>query len=148
MKVILKVPGYTDTTFDSYEDLNFIWEILANYKDCSLEVIYEDTNNMEPIKETVDNKKDNKAVFSYEVPKQVTFTKRFQDRVKEEIEDVLNSVYSYGFEIEDIKFKDDENMIMSITIKALNSDSMNAIDYLDENIGFIIKDLIDYYMKG
>lgn len=42
MKIILKCPGYKDSIFDSYEDLNIIWQILDNYDNCTVEVVYEE----------------------------------------------------------------------------------------------------------
>ena len=42
MKIILRVPGYSDVTFNSYENLNIIWEIMENYKDCSIIPIYDE----------------------------------------------------------------------------------------------------------
>lgn len=90
------------------------------------------------------------ATLKYSVPKSVTFTQRFQDRVSKEITDILNSVYPGLFSIDNISYKDkvndDENMDMFINIKANSEEGMNSLIYLDKNVEYIMKDLIDYYI--
>lgn len=49
-KIILQCPNYKDSVFDSYEDLNIIWQIIENYKDCKLVIVY-DNNESEDNKE-------------------------------------------------------------------------------------------------
>lgn len=106
------------------------------------------TEVSEDIGSTDDEKAE--AILKYSVPKSVTFTQRFQDRVSKEITDILNNVYPGMFIIDNISYKDkpddEENMEMFITIKATSTDGMSSLVYLDRNVEYIMKDLIDYYI--
>lgn len=185
MKIILRIVGYNDIVFESYEDLNVLWSILENYENCQL-IISRDEKAEEPVKTEVPreseeivetevkrteegltnpcdivgteiaedigstDEKNAEAVLKYSVPKSVTFTQRFQDRVSKEITDILNNVYPNMFIIDNISYKDKpddgDNMEMFITIKATSDDGMNSLVYLDRNVEYIMKDLIDYYI--
>lgn len=161
MKILLKVPGYTDTTFDNYENLNFIWEIIENYPNAKLEIVDENKETIvtdkDDVKESIDtvvnveNSDVKEVTLKYIVPKQVTFTQRFQDRLNTDISDILDSVYPNFFVIDSIKFEDNDeitdSMNMYIIIKALNEEATNSLSYLDKNVEYIIKDLVDYYIK-
>lgn len=146
-KISLSIPGYRDIIFDSYENLNIIWEILEEYPNCKIQVITEEESK---INESIENfdKENNEAILTFLVPKKVTFTSRFQERVKNEIESILSSVYPDMFEISKISYEDfDENdMIMAINISAKNEKGISNLKYLDKNVEFILKDLIDYYL--
>lgn len=148
MQIILRIPGYSDVVFDSYEDLNIIWEVLENYKNCSLTVKYNNEENTE-VNESVDIITETTAKLSYTVPKSITFTQRFLDRVSKDIIDILNTVYPDMFSIVSINFQDieddEENMKIIIEIGANNEDALNSLKYLDKNVEYIMKDLIDYY---
>lgn len=157
MKIILRVPGYTDVTFDAYEDLNIIWQILEGYKDCELKIVYDENTNtateeQTEVKEAIENidETNNTATLTYIVPKSITFTQRFQERVNKEITTILNSVYPDNFIINNISYKDietdKENMQMIISIEANNSKGMENLKYLDSNVEYIMKDIIDYYL--
>lgn len=162
MKILLRVPGYSDVTFDNYEDLNVIWQILENYKNCELKIISDDNNDdiqtqiesdeQTEVKEAIESidEKDNTATLAYIVPKSITFTQRFQERVNKEITAILNSVYPDSFIITNISYKDietdKENMQMVISIEANDSKGMENLKYLDSNVEYIMKDIIDYYL--
>lgn len=155
MKIILRAPGYTDVTFDAYEDLNIIWQILEGYKNCELKIVYDENNETEEqteVKEAVETIDDinNTATLAYIVPKSITFTQRFQERVNKEITAILNSVYPDSFIITNISYKDietdKENMQMVINIEATDSKGMENLKYLDSNVEYIMKDIIDYYL--
>lgn len=161
VKIDLNIPSYASITFENYEDLNLIWEVLENYKDCSLSVIYDETVDVpsdtsdlqqEEVSEdiaVVDNVADT-ADLVYKVPKSVTFTQRFQSRINKELTDVLNAVYPDYFNIDSISFEDieddSENMKMLIKISAKDEQYMIALKYLDENVQYIIEDLVNYYI--
>lgn len=158
MKIVLHIPNYGDYTFESYEDLNIIWEIMESYKDCTISLVYDDApQSLEQdegtiVKESVEsiNNEEGTAHLQYIVPKSVTFTQRFQDRINKEVSDILNSVYPDMFNISGIRFEDiepdSENMKMYIDVKANNESALNTINYLDKNVEYIIKDLVDYYI--
>lgn len=162
MKILLRVPGYSDVTFDNYEDLNVIWQILENYKNCELKIISDDNNDdiqtqiesdeQTEVKEAIESidENGNTATLAYIVPKSITFTQRFQERVNKEITAILNSVYPDSFIITSISYKDietdKENMQMVISIEANDSKGMENLKYLDSNVEYIMKDIIDYYL--
>lgn len=162
MKILLRVPGYSDVTFDNYEDLNVIWQILENYKNCELKIISDDNNDdiqtqiesdeQTEVKEAIESidENSNTATLAYIVPKSITFTQRFQERVNKEITAILNSVYPDSFIITSISYKDietdKENMQMVISIEANDSKGMENLKYLDSNVEYIMKDIIDYYL--
>lgn len=157
MKIILRAPGYTDVTFDAYEDLNVIWQILEGYKDCELKIVYDESTDTEieeqtEVKEAIESidETNNTAILAYIVPKSITFTQRFQERVNKEITTILNSVYPDNFIITNISYKDietdKENMQMVISIEANNSKGMENLKYLDSNVEYIMKDIVDYYL--
>lgn len=162
MKIILRVPGYSDVTFNSYENLNIIWEIMENYKDCSIIPIYDnedkttttttvdDTIKVEENVESV-NEVTKEVLLSYQVPKSVTFTSRFQNRINKELTDVLDSVYPDCFIITNIKFDEIEDniedMLMTIHVQAKTDDAIDKLRFLDKNVEFIVKDLVDYYIQ-
>lgn len=153
-KIILTAPGYTPVTFDSYEDLNYIWQILENYPNCKLEIVNDNnTENEVEIPESIisSDEINNKVICEYDIPKSVVFTSRFQDRIKKDIEEVLSSVYPNYYEISSIGYRDNEENLESIklilSIKALSDDAMNTIKYIDDNIKYIINDLVEYYLS-
>lgn len=160
MKIILRVPGYSDVTFNSYENLNLIWEIMENYKDCSIIPVYdenvttattvEDEVKVEENIESV-NEVTKEVLLSYQVPKSVTFTSRFQNRINKELTDVLDSVYPDCFVITSIKFDEiednTEDMLMTIHVQAKTDDAIDKLRFLDKNVEFIVKDLVDYYIQ-
>lgn len=156
MKIVLRVPHYSDMVFESYEDLNLIWKVIEDYNDCQL-IIVDDENEEEfdkqqEIKENIETVADDDdyAVLSFLVPKSVTFTQRFQDRVKKEIIEILDSVYPNSFNIKDITYNDIDddldNMKMIIRIKAVSDSGAENLKYLDKNVEFIMNDLINYYL--
>lgn len=160
LKIVLKVPGHTDTTFESYTDINVIWDVLSEYPNCDLKVVYEETdtdsnkvnNTAEVASESIDYKDSDSASIGYKVPKSVTFTQRFQNRINKEVSEILNSVYPNQFYVSEIFFSDiaddPDNMYMSIMIKANPEVEMATqnLKYLDKNVEYILKDIIDYYI--
>lgn len=150
MKIILKCPGYSDTVFNSYENLNIIWELIENYNNITLEVVKDDkdTNVNESISSINSNLENTQIEFKYEVPKDIVFTQRFQDRVNHDISSILQSVYPEQFDITYIKFSENRNtMYMLVGVDISKKDTEISLDFLDENIGYIVKDLIDYYIE-
>ena len=162
MKIILRVPGYSDVTFNSYENLNLIWEIMENYKDCSIIPVYDNSEDKTTttvveddvkIEENIENVNEvtKDVILSYQVPKSVTFTSRFQNRINKELTDVLDSVYPDCFIITSIKFAEiednNEDMLMMIHVQAKTDDAIDKLKFLDKNVEFIIKDLVDYYIQ-
>ena len=156
MKIVLRVPHYSDVVFESYEDLNLIWKVVEEYNDCQLIIVYnkdeEEFDKQQEIKENIETVADDNdyAVLSFLVPKSVTFTQRFQDRVKKEIIEILDSVYPNSFNIKDITYNDIDddldNMKMIIRIKAVSDSGTENLKYLDKNVEFIMNDLINYYL--
>lgn len=156
MKIILRVPHYSDIVFKSYEDLNLIWKVVEEYNDCQLIIVddkdEEEFDKQQEVKENIETVADNDdyAVLSFLVPKSVTFTQRFQDRVKKEIIEILDSVYPNSFNIKDITYNDIDddldNMKMIIRIKAVSDSGAENLKYLDKNVEFIMNDLINYYL--
>lgn len=156
MKIILRVPHYSDMVFESYEDLNLIWKVIEDYNGCQLIVVddedEEEFDKQQEIKENIETVADDDdcAVLSFLVPKSVTFTQRFQDRVKKEIIEILDSVYPNSFSIKDITYNDidddSDNMKMIIRIKAVSDSGTENLKYLDKNVEFIMNDLINYYL--
>lgn len=153
----LKIPERNkEILFRDYEDLNVIWRVLEDYKNCTIEIVYDDVDQKLDIKEDINSddivtNKENTVNQDYVnlnfvVPKTVIFKQRFQDRVKTEVLDVLNSVYgNNSFILDSVKYEelDSENMNMIITIR---SEQKDKLQYLDSNVAYIMKDLIDYYM--
>lgn len=156
MKIILRVPHYSDIVFESYEDLNLIWKVVEEYNDCQLIIVddedEEEFDKQQEVKENIETVADDDdyAVLSFLVPKSVTFTQRFQDRVKKEIIEILDSVYPNSFSIKDITYNDidddSDNMKMVIRIKAVSDSGTENLKYLDKNVEFIMNDLINYYL--
>lgn len=156
MKIILRVPHYSDMVFESYEDLNLIWKVVEEYNDCQLIIVddedEEEFDKQQEVKENIETVADDDdyAVLSFLVPKSVTFTQRFQDRVKKEIIEILDSVYPNSFNIKDITYNDIDddldNMKMIIRIKAVSDSGTENLKYLDKNVEFIMNDLINYYL--
>lgn len=156
MKIILRVPHYSDIVFKSYEDLNLIWKVVEEYNYCQLIIVddedEEEFDKQQEIKENIETVADDDdyAVLSFLVPKSVTFTQRFQDRVKKEIIEILDSVYPNSFNIKDITYNDIDddldNMKMIIRIKAVSDSGTENLKYLDKNVEFIMNDLINYYL--
>lgn len=148
-KIILSVPGYSDTVFDYYEDLNFIWQVLDNFRGASLRIVYDEDKKQ--VDEAVSTEEEKYTILEYKVPKSVTFTQRFQDRVTKEITSVLDAVYPDCFSISEVKYEDIEddmdNMLMKIRVDANNDNTaMNALKFLDNNVEYIIGDLVNYYI--
>lgn len=160
MKIILRVPGYSDVTFNSYENLNLIWEVIENYKDCSIIPVYDENTTIATtvedevkVEENIEsvNEVTKEVLLSYQVPKSVTFTSRFQNRINKELTDVLDSVYPDCFIITNIKFDEiednTEDMLMTIHVQAKTDDAIDKLRFLDKNVEFIVKDLVDYYIQ-
>lgn len=109
-------------------------------------------NKEEKIEESVENidTVNNSAQLKYTIPKSVIFTQRFQDRIRKDIIEILDSVYPNYFTIDNILFDDnyDDSMTMIVNISAdINNDkALKELDNLDKNVEFIVKDLVDYYL--
>lgn len=159
MRIIARIPNKKNIIYNSFEDLNSIWMLLNDYKNVELAIL----DDKEEINESIINEIPlktsptplNMVTLNYTVPKKVTFTQRFQDRIKKEISDILNTVYPNMFVVDDIAYNDitddDENMFMYINIKvneeAGNSEeAINKLNYLDKNVEYILKDIVDYYI--
>lgn len=163
-KITLKVPGHDDVIFDSYEDLNVIWMVLDDYKDVKLEVINEDKQNLEDNIKEEDNKVEESLVVNediesvdetnnttklvYPIPKNVVFTQRFQDRVEKEITNILNAVYPNLFTVLSTQYSESsipDTMNIAIDIKANGDNSFTQLNQLDDNVRYIIDDMVSYY---
>lgn len=86
----------------------------------------------------------------YTVPKKMALTQRFQDRIANEVPNIIESVYD-DCKVTGIRYEDIDEQYMKLTISVLfaneNFVKSNAPKYLDENISFIVNDIIDYYNK-
>lgn len=96
----------------------------------------------------IENTFEDNVELNYVVPKSITFTSRFQDRISTEIDKILSSVYPGYFKTESILYTtyDEDNMKMIIKIIANNDKGRDSIKELDKNVEYIIKDLIEYYI--
>lgn len=85
----------------------------------------------------------------YDVPKNVAFTQRFQDRVKHDIPNIIESVYD-DCKVVNIYWVDkgDENkMTLTIMVEFASENFDKYSKYLDENVGYAVKDIVNYYSK-
>lgn len=132
---------------------NFISDCHAKYelgKDFNIDIenIEEEENSTE-IEESVNLNTQNDSIeLQYTVPKVVAFTSRFQYRIENEVEDILNNIYPNCFKIREVVYKEnnDDNMIMAIQIEANTENAIDKLKDLDKNVEYIIKDLVEYYI--
>lgn len=158
-RIELRLPGKENVYFDldnSVGDIfNYISENLnlntagdvafIDIDVCDLKV--EDDNQTAEIAESVvDNGKGNIDLI-YDVPKNLAFTQRFQDRIKHEIPNIIESVYD-DCKVVGIYWLDQENtMKLTISVEFSNENHEKYSKYLDENVGYAIDDMISYYSK-
>lgn len=148
-KTIQDVLDYINSQLDyiGRRDIPFITaEIALDFKTDDYEDDDDDQSKRisEDIKETGKNSID----LYYSVPKNLAFTQRFQDRIKYDIPNVIESVYD-DCKITDIAYvdEDEENMKLTINVESTNENFMKHSKYLDKNVGFIVNDIIEYYNK-
>lgn len=154
MKILLTIPGHDKVTFNSYEDLNIIWQIAEEYPNCEIELIYnekEEYNEEEKeVNERVLSESEDTYIFEYKIPKLIVFQKRFQDRLSSEVAEVLNNVYPDKFNILDIYYSDNDgsniNVVFKIEILDKNNFDVTAQN-IDEGLNMTIQNLVDYYME-
>lgn len=108
-----------------------------------------DTNTT-PVDERVKQQNKDTLLVSYDIPKKIAFTQKFQDRIRTEIPDVIDSVYHNLYDIKDISFIEDstETIKLNIKVKCNTPDAVRNQDYLNDNIGYIVDNIIKYYTKN
>lgn len=151
MKVLLTVPGHDKITFNSYEDLNIIWQIAEEYPDCEIKLVYNEKEEYnKEVNERVLSESEDAYTFEYKVPKLIVFQKRFQDRLSSEVAEVLNNVYPDRFNILDIYYSnnDGSNINVVFKIEILDKDNFDiTAQNIDEGLNMTIQNLVDYYME-
>lgn len=96
------------------------------------------------------NYDNNTALLHYDIPKQVVFTQKFQDRIKKEITSIIESVYPESYNVIGITYNEgdkEENMQINIEIQAKTDNAINTIKYLDDNVKYIVENIVDYYIN-
>lgn len=153
MKVLLTIPGHDEIIFNSYEDLNIIWQIAEEYSDCEIKLIYDTkktVDNETEVNERVLSENEDAYTFEYKIPKLIVFQKKFQDRLSSEVAEVLNNVYPGKFNILDVYYGDSDgnniNVVFKIEILDKNNFDVTAQN-IDEGLNMTIQNLVDYYME-
>lgn len=156
MKVLLTIPGHDEIIFNSYEDLNIIWQIVEEYLDCEIKLIYDKEKKTEindeetKIDERVLSENEDAYTFEYKIPKLIVFQKKFQDRLSSEVAEVLNNVYPGKFNILDVYYGDSDgnNINVVFKIEILDKDNFDVTaQNIDEGLDMTIQNLVDYYME-
>lgn len=96
------------------------------------------------------NYDNNTALLHYDIPKQVVFTQKFQDRIKKEITSIIESVYPESYNVIGITYNEgdkEENMQINIEIQAKTDNAISTIKYLDDNVKYIVENIVDYYIN-
>lgn len=151
-ELYLNIPGYEKIYVTSAEDITEILNEVdeQDAKFSTINLVVADTNNNMIAEDIVPSFKDtNEVKLKYNVPKQIVFTQKFQDRIKKEIPSVIESVYPEQYDIIDISYNTvtNDNVELSIYIKAKTENASQNLKYLDENIGYTVNNIIDYYNK-
>lgn len=106
-------------------------------------------SNLE-VAESYVEKDDNSTDLTYNIPKKLAFTQRFQDRIKYDIPNIIESVYA-DCKVTNTSWIDNgdsDHINLTITVEFKDSnDSANYSEHLDENVKYAIDDIIDYYSK-
>ena len=147
-KIKLRLPD-GDIYFDMDNTISDIFKSLNEsdllYADVSLVI----DDDKEKISEKVTKIDDNSASLYYDLPKNIAFTNKFQDRIKKEVPSIIESVYPDYYEITKINYIDEteDSIKLNIEILAKSEDAVNSLQYLDNNIGYIVDDILNYYSK-
>lgn len=160
-KIQLDIPGQAFKYFksdDKIEDIfDYINSVQIDKEDLpfiDIRLIFDDYVNSDDIKDeeveerVVQRNKDTLSVF-FDIPKEIAFTQKFQERIKSEVPAVLEAIYPGLYNITDIKFTEEtpSTIRLNFQIKAKTEDAVKNQDYLEENISYVIKDIINYYQK-
>lgn len=102
------------------------------------------------IAERYEEKENNNVDLIYNIPKKLAFTQRFQDRIKYDIPNVIESVYSDCKVVNTYWVDDDsegDNIKLVIMVNFTSEDSTKYSKHLDENVKYAIDDIINYYNR-
>ena len=162
-KIILDIPGYYPITLEKNVTVESILETIdaaelsqLDLLDVRLYVEYDDEPVVEKddeedieVAEAATQRNKDTIMLDYDIPKSIAFTQKFQNRIRDEIPDVIDSVYPGLYDVTNFTFKEDTPTTMKLTIqiKALTNDAVRNMSYLDENVNYIVENIIDYYNK-
>lgn len=144
---------------NSVDDIfNYISDNVHSIKDMlsvKLSLRFDDISNTDDesdleIAESYIENNDNSTDLTYSIPRRLAFTQRFQDRIKYDIPNIIESVYADCKVVNSswIDNGDDDYISLTITVEFENSkDSASYSKHLDENVKYAIDDIIDYYSK-
>lgn len=144
---------YTGTFKFTENNINEFFDVINSRAKNERDLLYAGVNivldeDEEQVSEmAVQQNKDTVSLY-YIVPKKVAFTKKFQDRIKKEVPDIIESVYPGLYDVYDISYIEESknDMKLNIKVKAKTSDAINNIYYLDDNVSYIVDDIIEYYL--
>lgn len=137
-------------TEDNIQDIfNVLNENENNLIYANLEI---DLDENKEISESVKNLDYNNdiALLHYNIPKQIVFTQKFQDRIKKEIASIIESVYPESYDVINITYDEGDkegDMQINIEIQAKTDKALNTIEYLDNNVKYIVENIVDYYIN-
>lgn len=150
--ITLTLPNNEKLIFTE-DNIKNIFDILNKNEE---NLLYTDLEiNLDENKEISESVKDlnynnNTASLHYNIPKQVVFTQKFQDRIKKEIASIIESVYPESYNVINITYNEsdkEENMQINIEIQAKTDDAIDTIKYLDDNVKYIVENIVDYYIN-
>lgn len=149
IELILPYTGkfrFNKDNINSFFDIINSSDVEDDYLYCDINVILEN-KEQEEISENIIQEDSEKIYLTYVVPKNLVFTQKFQDRIKKEIPSVIEEVYPNQYIIEDFNYSefDSDNMNLNLTVKI--NDSKQDSKYLDNDIGYIVEDIVNYYKK-
>lgn len=162
MTMILSVLGYSDyelpenfTVQDIDDVLKEIVKTNSDNDDILNEIQILVKNDEGNIKEVENYKIDESAklenkdtiLLDYEIPKKVCLKKVFQDRVVKEIPSIIETVYPKMYDISYFRFEpySKDSMKFLIKAKAKSSYAVDKMPYLNDDIQYILDDMIKYY---
>lgn len=152
--ITLKLPD-EELIFDEnnineiFDKLNSVNEQDLVYTDLILNLAENKNEEISEAIETVDFE-NNTVSLHYDIPKQVVFTQKFQDRIKKEISSIIESVYPESYDVVNISYNEGDkegNMQINIDIQAKTEKAINTIEYLDNNVKYIVENIVDYYIN-
>lgn len=152
----LVIPGYHAIKLNDNTTIGDIFDIIdqaeLSFSDrldvrVNLDFDFDEEDQVEEISEMATQRNKDTITLSYEIPKNIAFTNKFQDRIRREIPDVIESVYPNLYSVGSFTFAEDlpSQMKLSIQIKALTPDAVKNMSYLDENVNYIVEDIVEYY---
>lgn len=155
-KIIIGIAGKPFEYFGADSTIKDIFNFISHNIDTAedipfvdIDLLFDDVplDNKEEVAESIEETGKKNIDLIYHVPKSLAFTQRFQDRIRHDIPNIIESVYNDCKVVGIYWLDEDTSMKLTISVEFANENFMKYSKYLDENVGFAVDDIVRYYTE-